>query len=483
MLNVKFKTLYLGVLLSLVSVSSHANIQSQMDTMFDSMSNTTSPGAFETATRGVISGGSMRIRNKIATNNIASFRPPSLQAGCGGIDMFAGSFSYINAQQFVQTLRSVASNATGVASGFAFKLALDAMGPTVHNVIQNLQEIMQSVNELMSNSCQLATGLVTDTFAAFGADKDNKDKQKSYTAGLKDNFSAMFSTGQTGNKSSGEVVAEAGKDELCKDKGNVIWCAMQKNNARTALVYGSRETEELILSLTGSVIVSDYGQAEDGKGKTRLQDTLPPKDGVDLKYLIEGKKDEKVSIYDCSDDTVACVKFKNRDIQFDGLAAKIEKAFNGGSTGGSPGIIYKWAYNNGSFNADEIAVISALQATSFSAMIQRLSQRSQQIATAFVITYSKLIARDATYSLARSYLDVARLSLVGSEMSNALGEKPSDFVAKAFNKLNFEYSIAMEEYGSNAIMQADFKTKMELMPSPGFLSALQNSQTNSGSRD
>ena len=112
------------------AATAHADVQSQLNTMFNNMSNTTAPGAYETASRGVLTGGSFRARNQIATTPLVSFRPPSVQAGCGGIDMFAGSFSYINAAQFVQTLRSVASNAVGVASGYAFKLALKTMCPS-----------------------------------------------------------------------------------------------------------------------------------------------------------------------------------------------------------------------------------------------------------------------------------------------------------------------------------------------------------------
>lgn len=105
--------------------------------------------------------------------------------------MFAGSFSFINAQQFVQSLRSVAANAVGVASGYAFKLALNAMGPTVHNVIQNLQEVMQDINSLMSNSCQLAQGLVTEAFSAFDAKTDMNASTENVTKGIGDVFSQL----------------------------------------------------------------------------------------------------------------------------------------------------------------------------------------------------------------------------------------------------------------------------------------------------
>ncbi len=51
--------------------------------------------------------------------------PPSFSAGCGGIDLFGGSFSFINMNQFVDLMRAVASN----AAGYAFQLAINAMCP------------------------------------------------------------------------------------------------------------------------------------------------------------------------------------------------------------------------------------------------------------------------------------------------------------------------------------------------------------------
>ncbi|HBN7932884.1 TPA: conjugal transfer protein TraH [Pseudomonas aeruginosa] len=272
-------TLAIGfaVAASILPGTSSANIQSQMDSMFESMSNTTGSGYFESATRGVISGGSMRMRNKIATDPIVSFRPPSFQAGCGGIDMFAGSFSFINAQQFVQSLRSVASNAVGVASGYAFKLALNAMGPTVHNVIQNLQEVMQDVNTMMSNSCQLAQGLVSDAFSAFNVKADMNASTENVSKGLGDVFSQLKPSNLTASNPKTEQ-AKAGNATICKDYGNVLWCAMRQNNIKDAFQYGSNQTEELILSLVGSAVIGDLANADDGKGQERKLDFIKAKD-------------------------------------------------------------------------------------------------------------------------------------------------------------------------------------------------------------
>lgn len=460
-------TLAIGfaAMLTLMPSVSTANIQSQMDSMFDSMSNTTGGGHFETATRGVIAGGSMRVRNKIATDPLVSFRPPSFQAGCGGIDMFAGSFSFINAQQFVQSLRSVAANAVGVASGYAFKLALNAMGPTVHNVIQNLQEVMQDINSLMSNSCQLAQGLVTEAFSAFDVKTDMNASTENVTKGIGDVFSQLKPSNLVGSNPKTEQ-AKAGNATICKDFGNVLWCAMQANSISSTFQYGSNQTEELILSLVGSAVIGDLDTAEDGKGETRLKQSLPPLQ-ITLKDIIEGKKNETLTIYDCSADKEYCSDPKTQNISFDGLATKIVKAFNGGDSG--PGIIYKWATNTGTFTSTEIDVISTLQQTGFSAMIQRLSQRSQSIAQGFVQEHARLIARDAVTSLVRSYITAAEASMRNSKMADLQGPEAVTFIRDARQRIDSDYTAVLLDYGNSNSVFTDYQNKLQIMPATSFL--------------
>lgn len=454
-----------AVVASVMPGLSSANIQSQMDSMFESMSNTTAPGAFESATRGVISGGSLRVRNKISTDPLVSFRPPSFQAGCGGIDMFAGSFSFINAQQFVQSLRSVAANAVGVASGYAFKLALNAMGPTVHNVIQNLQEVMQDVNSLMSNSCQLAQGLVTEAFSAFDAKTDMNASNENVSKGIGDVFSQFKPSSLTGSNPKTEQ-AKAGNAAICKDFGNILWCSMRANSIKSTFQYGSNQTEEMILSLVGSAVIGDLANAEDGKGQSRNINYLPPL-SLSLKDIIEGKKEETFKIYDCSGDEDYCSDPSIKDISFDGLASKIVKAYNGGD--GGPGIVYKWATNTGAFTASEIEVIGALQQTGFSAMIQRLAQRSQSIAQGFVQEHARMIARDAVASLVRSYIAAAEASMKNSKMTDLQGPEAVTFIKEARQRINEDYVAVLEEYGNSNDVFMDYQHKLQILPSTSFL--------------
>ena len=447
------------------AATAHADVQSQLNTMFNNMSNTTAPGAYETASRGVLTGGSFRARNQIATTPLVSFRPPSVQAGCGGIDMFAGSFSYINAAQFVQTLRSVASNAVGVASGYAFKLALKTMCPSCESTMAELHNKVQALNEMFSNSCQLAQGIVTDTFSALGAEQMGKESTKSITAGLTDVFGS-WKSGSDG-KTSGERLNEAGLLEFCKDKGNILWCEMQRKGVSSSYQYGNRETQEMIMSLTGSYYVGELANADDGKGQTNENLPIPPT-GVSMRDLIEGKSTDKVNLYDCSGDETACsssgAAVPMRQVAFKGMGAMIVDAFNGQTSGGpaSPGIIWKWSRNQGPFTASEKSIIGALNATGMSAMIQKLSQRSENMARQFVSTNANLLARQAIFELSQSYLLSARQSMIGSDMPYA---KPViDQINEAVERIRAEDTAMHSDYGNQHQMMQHYQTLMTIMP-------------------
>ena len=58
--------------------------------------------------------------------------------------MFLGSFSFINATQFVNLLQSIASN----AAGYAFKIALATMCPTCDEAMTSLQKVIQQMNSM-----------------------------------------------------------------------------------------------------------------------------------------------------------------------------------------------------------------------------------------------------------------------------------------------------------------------------------------------
>lgn len=139
-----------------VSMSGHAyaNMQNAMNSMFTS--NVTSAGSFKSATRSGFVGGGISLRTPVKPINLASFDPPRFSAGCGGIDMYAGSFSFINADQFTQLLRNIMNNAIGLL----FQAALAVIDPMISNLVDKFQKTVQELNSLASNTCAIANQAV-----------------------------------------------------------------------------------------------------------------------------------------------------------------------------------------------------------------------------------------------------------------------------------------------------------------------------------
>ena len=83
--------------------------------------NTTGPTAFQGQASGHWTLGNLYLRAPVRSEQIATVNLPSFRAGCGGIDAFAGAFSFIDSDQLIAFGRAVAQN----AAGFAFELALE----------------------------------------------------------------------------------------------------------------------------------------------------------------------------------------------------------------------------------------------------------------------------------------------------------------------------------------------------------------------
>ena len=112
------------ILLFILNINNiFAGVGGEMKRLFKSFGadvNVNKGGAYKLQSGGYYTGGSIYTRFPSRNYQLASMQPPSINAGCGGIDIFAGSFSHINADQLVGAMRTAMSN----AKGYAFNLSL-----------------------------------------------------------------------------------------------------------------------------------------------------------------------------------------------------------------------------------------------------------------------------------------------------------------------------------------------------------------------
>lgn len=433
-LNMLCAAIAFCTVLPIANVASAAGLQSEMDSLFSGMTNVTMPGVYETQRRGVLAGGRVTTKNKIFNENLVSFTPPSWKAGCGGVDLFGGSFSFINSDQLIQLLRSVASNATG----YAFQLALDNVSPDISKHINEFQKKIQQLNQYLGNSCQLAQGLVNN--ATSGMDfKSKTDASMIGTAsGL---FTDFFASKQTPDgKEAVEVVKKEDPAKYEKMTGNIVWKSLKDNRANSWFKYGDDDLLESMMSITGTIIVGDLKDDPNAaKGSTGAK-TNPihtiPGNQIGLVDLLVGGS---ITIYSCAHDKKQCAgnntgTLPTRKADLKGMQKKVLDMLIG--TESKPGIISKFANNEGTLRDEEKAFLAEMPG-GLGTVIRQLSVLNPDAANIFARDASGAIALAMMYQLADQLITVVRTSLSNAE---------SSYVGKAHQQLALASKVLIQDY-------------------------------------
>lgn len=420
----------------LAPIGAIANIQQQIHAMYDGLINTTAPGAYQTATRGVVTGGAVTLRNRISTANLVSITPPSAKGGCGGINLYTGSFSYINGEEFIALMRNVASNATGVVSGFAFELAMEAMDSATNGVLRNLTNTIKSFNQMFSNSCQLAQGVVSGAQEAFSEKRDLKSALRVMAENVAPDY---FASKSPKEESSAKRLAASGKAKACADTGNILWCAMRVIDLDNQALYGSEDNSEFVLSMVGSLNVV---LTEDDKGgETFMPQPIPRLINKDaLRIFVEGNDDTATRVYDCaSDDLDQCLEPNTRLLgTFKGLAARIVDDLQQNQ------VFERFAKGNASPADGER--LQWLARSRIGVNLMTIVQKNgAQAGYDYLGNYSKLLAADATASFILEMLDVTEKGL--SSMTMADSVKVLENLRDSHNRVMAEYRDLLLSYG------------------------------------
>ncbi|WP_252391526.1 conjugal transfer protein TraH, partial [Escherichia coli] len=69
---------------------------------------------------------------------------PDINAGCGGIDAYLGSFSFINGEQLQRFVKQIMSN----AAGYFFDLALQTTVPEIKTAKDFVQKMASDINSM-----------------------------------------------------------------------------------------------------------------------------------------------------------------------------------------------------------------------------------------------------------------------------------------------------------------------------------------------
>lgn len=295
-----------------------------MQELFDNVNaqgNVSSPAVVQGQTMNLYTGGSMFMRMPKRTYNIASFTPPSWSAGCGGIDLFAGGFSYINKEQFVAMLRNIGSNSLG----YGFKLAIQNLCPTCDNVMQALQATSQAINRQNIDSCEAAKGIVNAAIPdTWTRDKQNTAKNfgvdKNLFSDITDAWAGVMSNEGKANATLNSVAASNPEIKDSLPIGNVTWKALKKVDGITD------QYRMILMSMIGTTIFpADGGNIRTIVRKEITVQTLIGGNMVDSAGKPLGKID--IPIWACNN-TTDCDRVEESTLNVDSFKAMVRTKMN-----------------------------------------------------------------------------------------------------------------------------------------------------------
>jgi conjugative transfer pilus assembly protein TraH len=276
---------------------SHADLGNEMNKFWNNLGGSSNGNsAYAGQSVGYYTGGSLNARSPVMRQRPFSAQSPKITAGCGGIDMFTGSFSHINMDQFVAQLKAIGANSVG----YAFQLALQTLSPMIKSVVDKIQEVADMINGFNINSCESAKLLVDGIAGKNITLSESGCAQMALISGSAADAAAAKNRCRT---ASAQAEEDAKRNESERASNiNFVWQAMKR--AGYIDVLGA-ETSEVFMSIAGTVILKQNEEAMPIKPLALDLETT--------KVLIDGGK---LKAYECVDKTL-CLDLREKEITLD----------------------------------------------------------------------------------------------------------------------------------------------------------------------
>lgn len=256
-----------GVALSALAAASmaaspvSANVGGELNDFFDDMgaaANVTGPVAYQGQQAGYYSGGNIWTRFPQKNVDPVNLQLPSIKAGCGGIDVFSGSFSFINTDEIVAMLKATANNALG----FAFQLAIKSISPQIAATIEEMAQKAQQMNQFNMNSCEVAQNLVGGLWGKSDRMSSEICKSVGNSQGLFSDWAKSRHECGTGGQRSSTIQANNDPD-IPAESYNFTWEMLDESYPSFSV-----EFREYLMTFVGTII---FYQDGDPSGNTGYQ--------------------------------------------------------------------------------------------------------------------------------------------------------------------------------------------------------------------
>ena len=360
------KLLAVGLVASCLSISANAALDSVLTGMYI---NASAPDSTSSQFRGTLSGGSMYLRTPITNLQVFSLDPPRFSSGCGGIDLYLGSFSYISSAKLTQFFRSVAQNAIPLL----FQMAVGQLFPQLDAAVKKFQQIAQDMGKQQKDSCTMAHGLVDgmkNPSAALADMQNGIDAAITTAKGWATDFAdAAVQAVTSPSAAATQVLASKTPTgtPTSPESGNITWNALALrtwNGQLLNLADTEKNGKQIVMSLVGTE-VRDAGSSATADPVTKPFGPL-----LRLTQLVAPETDTTgvvgVPIYSCGTDVASCMTPSAATLSTYGIKGFVTLNMLGSRTAVAPqagSIIYQIANCNApscSLTAGQLAFLNSI---------------------------------------------------------------------------------------------------------------------------
>ncbi len=298
--------LMLSAAVAFAPTLANADVASDLQSFWENSGggvNVSKPNFYQGQRAGFATLGSVSIKTRTRNSTLAHLQLPSVRAGCGGIDIFGGSFSFISREELIKLMEAIMQN----ASGFAFELALQSMSPSVQETVSKLRDLVQEVNAMNINSCEAGQLIASSLWPKL----TNATQHICKTIGSYQGFFADQVIGRHKCSSGGEQTqtlnnANAETRPQVPVDINYAWEAIKKNS----FLSSDKALAEFFMSLTGTIVVT--AGANDSEGPQYNHYTPKAMTGEMIDALVEGGS---ASIYGCGTNAGdKCLEIQNTTV-------------------------------------------------------------------------------------------------------------------------------------------------------------------------
>lgn len=349
-----------------------------MQQLFEDMGafgNVTGPGAYRAQGMNVVTGGNLFMRVPQRNYNPGTVTLPSLKMGCGGIDLYAGSFSFISKAELVSMMKNIGSSAVA----YAFKLALDSISPQINKTLTELQQAAQDLNGVNINSCEAGEALARGMGGDWQRSAQYFAKVTGPVTGLFTDHSEAREAVQ-GDNAKVNATISAVTDPATKEQvqpGNIAWRALSRLSGLDV------DDRKILMALSGTTIISPDQAA------TQPPQYKEPK-AISIQQFIRGNENGKVPVYGCVDSTTpeGCLVLSDDELAVTPFAQKVETKL--------VAIADKFKSNTALTN-DEIAFINVTGLPVYKALAVSTAAPNVGLDVIWIGKYADLIAAEYAY--------------------------------------------------------------------------------------